>query len=161
MKFHKNKAKVILYYCIIYLIALIAVGFFAAMVFDENKTPYIIIAEISAIGLTLPLIKLFVAEIKQTVEVNENEIICENFIISGNVANGKIDYKFIESVTLKRTFLKPFSRYLFVKLKNDKPFTISDDYINYQELWNTFCNKCKVANFDTYIDEKIFKYIKR
>lgn len=161
MKFYKNKAKVILYYFVIYLIAFVATGLFAAMVLGSDAIEHIIIIELIVVCVICSFIKPIIAETKQTVEVNEHEIICNNFIIGTNVVNGKIDYKFIESITLKRTLLKPFSCYLFVKLKNDKPFAILDDYLNYQELWSSFCNKCRCANPDAYIDEKIFKHLKR
>lgn len=159
MKFCKNKAKVILYYCAVYILLAVLVATIVAMVFDENTIQRIAIIELILVAAVSPFIKMHIAEVKQTIELGEKEIICENFIISGNVANGKIDYKLIESITLKSVLLKPFSYCLFIKLKNEKPFVLNDDFINHKELWLTFCQKCKENNPDAFIDEAIFKKI--
>lgn len=157
MKFCKNKVKVILYYCITYLLLAVLVATIVALVFDENTIQRIAIIELILVAAVFPFIKMHIAEVKQTVELGEEGLVCENFIINGNVANGKIDYKLIESITLKSVLLKPFSYCLYVKLKNEKPFALNDDYINYKELWLSFCQKCKENNSDAFIDEAIFK----
>ncbi len=143
MKFCKNKAKVILYYCVTYLLLAVLVATIVALVFDENTIQRIVIIELMLVAVVFPFAKMLIAEVKQTVELGEEGLVCENFIINGNVANGKIDYKLIESITLKSVLLKPFSYCLYVKLKNEKPFALNDDYINYKELWLSFCQNAK------------------
>ncbi len=157
MIFCKNKAKIIIYYCVVFLLLAVLVAIVGVLVFDNVAR--IVIMEIMSVVLVLPFIKLGVAEINQTVELGNKEIVCKNFIINGNVANGKIDYRLIESIKMKNDLLKPFSKCLHIKVKNEKPFALTDDYIEYKELWGSLCLKCKEANPDVFIDESIFKKI--
>lgn len=157
MKFYKNKVKAILYYCVTYLLLAVLVAIIFALVFDNNTVQRIVITELILAVSIFPFIKMHIAEVNQTIELGEEGFVCKNFIINGTVADGKIDYKSIESITLKNVLLKPFSHCLYVKLKNEKPFAITDDYINYKELWVSLCQKCKENNPNVFVDESILK----
>lgn len=159
MKFRKNKPKLIIYYFTVFLLLAVLVAIIGALAFDKDTVIRIVIMELVSVVSIFPFIKLGVAEVNQTVELEEAELVCTNFIINGNIVNGKIDYKLIESITLKNVLLKPFSKCLFIKLKNEKPFALTDDYINSKELWASLCQKCKENNPDVFIDERINKKI--
>lgn len=155
MKFYKNKIKTVLYYIITYLLLMFLVAIIATFVFENNTVQRITIIELILIISVFPFLKMHIAELNQTVELKEEEIVCKNFIINGNVADGKIAYDLIESITLKNVILKPFSHCLYIKLKNEKPIAVTDDYKDYRKLWKELCCKCKEANPNVYIDEKI------
>lgn len=159
MKFVKNKSKVVLYYLFLYLFISSTIALISICFFKSNALILIAFSEIVLLITIIAFFHLHVAECKQTVEVLEDVIVCENFIIQGKISKAKINYQKIERITLKRDLLKPWTFYLCVYISGDRPFILNDDYVNYVELWRLLCSKCKSKNCKVFIDSRIWEKV--
>lgn len=133
MLFKKNKNKVLLFYLICYI--------FLSLIISLLSFISIIVMVIFQLFLLLVIFlysKLFIAEINQTVQFGDGTLVCKNFVINGGIANAEIPYEKIERIEFKK-------RYVSVVVSGEKPFGITNDYIDYHLLCETLCEKCKAA----------------
>ena len=133
MLFKKNKKKVVLFYllCYIALFLLVSLLSFISVV-------VMIVLQLFLLLIIFLYSKIFIAEIKQTVQFGEETLICKNFVINGGIANAEIPYEKIEKIEVRR-------KYLIVYVHGEKTFAIRDDYINYPDLCKALFEKCKNA----------------
>ncbi|MBR3588495.1 MAG: hypothetical protein IKL16_02920 [Clostridia bacterium] len=94
--------------------------------------------ELLLVGVILAFLRLHIAEVKQTVQISDETLVCKSFVINGAVADAEIPYKEIEKIEVKR-------KHLLVYVSGEKPFAIRDNYINYSDLCKALCEKCKDA----------------
>lgn len=157
MEFEKKKSKIIVYYSIIYL--LIAILFLILFLIIIKNNLLTLIAEMILLISIITSLKLHIKEINQTVKVEKESIECRNFIINGRPADAIVRYEIIEKIELKRILFKPFSRCLYISIKDDKPVVINDDYKDYFNLWKIICDNCE--SYNVYIDKKVPLYFEK
>lgn len=159
MKFYKNKKNLILYYIVLFTLLAVIAAIVVVLAFDKNVILRTVSMEFMVLIIALSFSKHIAADVKQTIELGENRFICKGFIIAGNVADGNIEYSLVDKICIKKTILRPFHHHLLISLKGEKPFIITDDFINYKELWSIFCERSKSANPDVCIDKLIQELI--
>ena len=158
MEFRKNKSKVICFY----IIALAVLSFFLWMIIellvkDKDKIVFEVIWLVASIIMS---IKALISELKQTVILNGNNIRCENFFVSGNLANATIEYNQIKSIQLKRSL---FSVCLVIKVEGSEkfPVVLNNQFEDYIKLWQVICDGCKSWNPNAHIDCKIWDFLNK
>ncbi|MGN0547908.1 MAG: hypothetical protein ACI4I3_11305 [Acutalibacteraceae bacterium] len=157
MEFVKKKSKIIFCYSITYL--LIAILIFALFSIILKNNYLTMISEAILLISIITSLKLHIKEINQTVRVDKELIECRNFIVNGRPADAIVRYEIIEKIELKRIPFKPFSRCLYISIKDDKPVVINDDYNDYLNLWKMICDNCE--SYNVYIDKKVLLYMKK
>lgn len=157
MEFVKKKSKIIVYYSIIYLLIAILFLILFSIILKNNYLT--MISEAILLISIIASLKLHIKEINQTVKVEKESIECRNFIINGRPADAIVRYEIIEKIELKRISFKPFSRCLYISIKDDKPVVINDDYKDYFNLWKMICDNCEAYNVN--IDKKVPLYFEK
>ena len=133
MIFIKNKRKIILSYIILYLFMSLILALLSLI-----SVAIMLAGELLLVGVILAFLRLHIAEVKQTVQISDETLVCKSFVINGAVADAEIPYKEIEKIEVKR-------KHLLVYVSGEKPFAIRDNYINYSDLCKALCEKCKDA----------------
>ena len=133
MIFTKNKRKIILSYIISYLFMSLILALLSLI-----SVVIMLAGELLLVGVILAFLRLHIAEVKQTVQVGDETLVCKSFIVNGGVADAEIPYEKIEKIEVRR-------KYLFVYVCDEKPFAIRDNYINYPDLCKALFEKCKNA----------------
>ena len=131
MIFTKNKRKIISFYIIFYLFLSLVIALLSLI-----SVAIMLAGELLLAGVILVFLRLHIAEVKQTVQVGEETLVCKSFVVNGGVADAEIPYEKIEKIEVRR-------KYLFVYVHGEKPFAIRDNYINYPDLCKALCEKCK------------------
>lgn len=128
--------------------------------FKENILLYVIMAGIIYVPIFFAYLHLHKAELNQTIIIDNNVIMCENFIVKGKIVNATIEYNHIESIKIKREIIRPFCRCIYVSLMNDHPLIINSDYVNFFKLWSLICENAQKANPEIIIDKKVNDYFR-
>lgn len=139
MIFIKNKRKIILSYIIFYLLVALILALLSLI-----SVAIMLASELFLAVSILAFLRLHIADVKQTVQVGDETLVCKSFIVNGGVADAEIPYEKIEKIEVKR-------KHLLVYVSGEKPFAIRDNYINYPDLCKALCEKCKEKNPDVYI----------
>ncbi len=161
MKFKKNKSKVICFYIIAFsVLSLFLWMIIELLVKDKDKTKFFVFEMIFLVASIIMSIKALISELKQTVNLNGNNIKCENFFVAGNLADATFEYNQIKSIQLKRSL---FSVCLVIKVEGSEnfPVVLNNQFENYTKLWQVICDGCKSQNPNAYIDCKIWDFLNK
>ncbi len=133
MIFTKNKRKLISFYIIFYLFLSLIIALLSLI-----SVAIMLAGELLLVGVILAFLRLYIAEVKQAVQIGDETLVCKSFIVNGVVADAEISYEKIEKIEVKR-------KHLLICVSGEKPFAIRDNYINYPDLCKALFEKCKNA----------------
>lgn len=163
-KYSQNKKKVFFTSIFPHLI-IIALIIFSFIILKNNAIKKAIITGTATyILIFLRFFKLILSDFKRTVEIDENKLICKSFIVGGlTVADGEIPYTLMKNIKFKRSILIPGMKGLFIEIEGNPktPLFLTNTYHNYNELWDSVCQKIYSKNHDAEIDPKIYHHLKK
>ena len=147
MEYRKNKAKVVLFILVYYIVATVLVCTVSYFLGGDLGLRVFIVSEGSLLLHPIMFKNALFSEINQSVMLVDDKIECKNFYISGNLADCSFDFSQIASIEIKNSL---FSRYMVIRVNGDekRPVVLNNQFENYSELWAKIIDNCKEQNPD-------------
>lgn len=147
MEYRKNKAKVLLFYLVFYIVTSALIYTVSYFLGGDLGLQVLIVSEGLLLLSPIMFKNALFSEINQSVMLVDDKIECKNFYISGNLADCSFDFSQIASVEIKNSL---FSRCMVIRVNGDKkhPVVLNNQFENYSELWAKIIDNCKKQNPD-------------